>query len=236
MSSNVLPPVRGSSRTATSTAATSSRGMLPRPVESAIVTRPVPGVVGEQARPHDGRCQRGAGPRSLRRQPLSRAGTPGRPDRPQWPAGRRPSPRSSDSGSTPAASAASASRIAASRSTVSLRAAPLPGPAPAANTTASAPRRCSATSSAEARSRSTTSGFGARRFQGRGLGRLADDSGDGVAAPREQPFEVKGDLAVSACDDNAHWIPLSVGAQRRWGVRAPVVVAERVDPVADLDV
>ena len=65
--------------------------------------------------------------------------------------------------------------------------------------------------------------FGARRFQVRGLGRLPDDSGDGVAAPREQPFEVKGDLAVSACDDDAHWIPLSVGAQRRWRVRAPVV-------------
>ena len=55
---------------------------------------------------------------------------------------------------TPARSAASAMSTAAARSTESLRAAPLPGPAPAANTTASAPASSAATSSAETASRS----------------------------------------------------------------------------------
>src|SRR5690606_24633318 len=48
---------------------------------------------------------------------------------------------------TPSRSAASAMRTEAARSTVSLRAAPLPGPAPAADTIASAPRTMPATSS-----------------------------------------------------------------------------------------
>src|SRR5215207_11082651 len=57
---------------------------------------------------------------------------------------------------TPACSAPSMSLTAAPRSTVRLRAGPLPGPAPAAKTTASAPRTTSATSAAEACSRSST--------------------------------------------------------------------------------
>ncbi|SKU19712.1 Uncharacterised protein [Mycobacteroides abscessus subsp. abscessus] len=51
-----------------------------------------------------------------------------------------------------------AKSTAAARSTVSLRAGPLPGPAPAANTAASAPARAPATSSASVDSRSRTSG------------------------------------------------------------------------------
>src|SRR4051812_30273947 len=59
---------------------------------------------------------------------------------------------------TPARPAASAISADAARSTVSLRAAPLPGPAPAANTTASAWSRLTATSSRLADSRSQTTG------------------------------------------------------------------------------
>ena len=60
--------------------------------------------------------------------------------------------------------------------------------------------------------------FGARRFEVGGLRRVADESGDGVAALREQALEDQRDLSVSARDDDAHALPLPVGAQRRWRV------------------
>ena len=59
---------------------------------------------------------------------------------------------------TPASPAASASSTEAPRSTVSLRAALLPGPAPAANTTASVSASTPATSAADTASRSSTTG------------------------------------------------------------------------------
>ena len=105
---------------------------------------------------------------------------------------------------TCAVSAASASRTAASRSTVSLRAAPLPGPAPA--------REHHRVGSPEVGRNIVDRGaleiddhrFGARCFEVRSVRRVSDEAGDRVAALCEQPFEDQGDLAVSTGDDDAH--------------------------------
>ena len=47
-------------------------------------------------------------------------------------------------------------------------------------------------------------GLGTGRFEVRGLRRRADEPCDGVATLRKQAFEDQRDLAVSACDDDAH--------------------------------
>ena len=145
------------------------------------------------------------GPGSRRRQPLSRAGMPGIPDRRRWPAGRRPSRRSSDTGRRPRPPR---HRPAGSprRGRPSPCAPPrCPGPAPAANTTASAPRRCSATSSTEAFSRSMTTGSAPAASRSAACAGIADESRDRVAPLGEQAFQDEGDLPVASGDDDAHY-------------------------------
>ena len=93
--------------------------------------------------------------------------------------------------------------MAASRSTVSLRAAPLPGPAPAANTTASAASRWAATSSTEACSRSNTTTAAPAASRSALCSGFRMKPATESPRLREQPFEDQGDLAVPAGDDNA---------------------------------
>ena len=122
------------------------------------------------------------------------------------------------------------------RSTVSLRAPPLPGPARAAKITASASRRCAATSSTSTCSRSQTTGVGAGGAQGAGLVGVADQADGGVAAVGEVPLQQQGDLAVASGDDDAHTpnlpgaaaLTFTVGQPSAWCLPVGVTGARRM--------
>lgn len=105
---------------------------------------------------------------------------------------------------TPARSAASANSTAAPRSTVSLRALPLPGPAPAAKTAAPAALKRGGDLLGRGRLQVEKDRFGTGFTQVVALLRSADDARDLVSARRQQPFETECDLTVSSSDDNAH--------------------------------
>ena len=148
-------PIAARGGSAASTPATSSRGTSPRSGCSARRTRPVPC----SSCSHTGRTTVQA--RSLAMSSRSASAFARRyTANTSSPPGGSSAPRelTMTYRSTSAARAAWSSLIAPSRSTVSLRSAPLPGPAPAAKTTASAPLIAPASSSAPARSRSQTTG------------------------------------------------------------------------------